>query len=170
VLLAVRNAVQDDAGVIAVIHVAASRAAYRNILSPGYFDGFTVEKRTAVWKGLIAGADAVEQIIIGAEGDAVRGFVHVGRSREPEPTGTAAEVYALYVDPPYWRHGVGRRLLAEGLTRFAQAGFELATLRVLAANGQARGFYEKHGWKVDMSPSGNRPSTVRYRISLTIPP
>jgi ribosomal protein S18 acetylase RimI-like enzyme len=164
-----RNAVQGDARAIAGIQVAASLAAYRGIVPEGYFSGFTVEKRATVWGQLIAATDAIEQIIIGVEGDTVRGFVHVGRSREPDLSERAAELYALYVDPQCWRQGVGHQLLAEGLTRLTRLDLKLVTLRVLAANSQACQFYEKRGWTEDEGAPKDRQPTVRYRISLAMP-
>jgi ribosomal protein S18 acetylase RimI-like enzyme len=149
--------------------VAASLAAYQGIVPQGYFSGFTVDKRATVWGQLIAATNAIEQIIIGVEGDTVRGFVHVGGSREPELSETAAELHALYVDPQCWRQGVGHQLLAEGLTRLTQSGLKLVTLRVLAANSHARQFYEKRGWTVDEGAPKDREPTVRYRISLAMP-
>ena len=47
--VAVRRATIDDAGGIAVVHVATWRATYRGLMPQSLLDGRSVEARTAVW-------------------------------------------------------------------------------------------------------------------------
>lgn len=53
------------------------------------------------------------------------------------------QVEMLFVDPPYFRHGVGRALLAQ-----ACAAHERLTLDVNEQNPQAQAFYERFGFRV----------------------
>jgi len=51
--VAVRQATIDDAGDIAVVHVATWRAAYRGLMPQSLLDGLSVEARTAVWRRIL---------------------------------------------------------------------------------------------------------------------
>ena len=87
--------------------------------------------------------------MIGEEADCVRGYAHSGRSRDLDATGTTGELCSLYVNPNSWRCGFGRQLLTVSMRRLGDLGFNTATLWVLAANSQARRFYEQCGWGPD---------------------
>jgi ribosomal protein S18 acetylase RimI-like enzyme len=166
--LQIHNAVQADALAIATIQVSASMTAYRDIVSPSYFDDFTVQKRTSVWEEIIADMKGTEHIIIGWEDSNVRGFAHFGRSGNANPGERTGELHCLCVEPRSWRRGYGEQLLAASVTRLAEAGFQTATLRVLSANSQARRFYERNGWRLDEG-APNTGFTVKYRISIRSP-
>jgi GNAT superfamily N-acetyltransferase len=85
--------------------------------------------------------------------------------REIATKSPAAELYSIYVTPERWRHGVGSRLLIQSSKMLGDAGFASCTLWVLAQNGNARRFYERHGWRSDGTErSVDGPiSEVRYR-------
>jgi GNAT superfamily N-acetyltransferase len=74
--------------------------------------------------------------------------ITIGRSRDDGMVGSG-EVWALYVDPPFWGAGIGRALVAAGRDRLSKAGHERAFLWVLATNVGARRFYEQIGWSAD---------------------
>ena len=78
----------------------------------------------------------------------VAGFVAGGGSRDPDGKGDG-EIYALYVDPGRWRHGVGRLLLTGALAALADASFASATLWIPEADVAARAFCEALGWAED---------------------
>jgi hypothetical protein len=86
--LNIRQANADNAHAIAKIHVHAYRTTYAAILPQKYFDGFTVERRTVVWKQLITTKDAAEQIIVGENGQHIQAYAHYGRSRDPNAAAT----------------------------------------------------------------------------------
>ena len=167
--LNIRNAISDDARAIAAIQVAASRAAYADIVLPDYLKGLTVPARTAVWAQLIAAANEPERIMVGEEADCVRGYAHFGRSRDLDATERTGELYSLYVNPVSWRRGMGRQLLAASLRGLGDFGFNSATLWVLAANSQGRRFYERCGWHNDRTDKGPDTSlmVIRYRCQLS---
>jgi len=58
--------------------------------------------------------------------------------------GTVAELEEIFVEPPLWRHGIGRRLIEEAASRAASAGAEI--LHVIA-NPRALNFYEASGFR-----------------------
>jgi ribosomal protein S18 acetylase RimI-like enzyme len=147
--LKIRNATPNDAPAIAAIQVAASQNAYADIVSPDDLKGLAVSTRTSVWTQLITAASGPEQIIVGEEADLLCCYAHLGRSRDADATDTTGELYSLYVDPGNWRRGFGRNLLTASMRRLRDLGFSDATLWVLAANSQARRFYEQFGWDID---------------------
>src|SRR4051812_49546856 len=58
-----------------------------------------------------------------------------------------AEVEQVFVDPARHGTGVAAPLLAAAERQVAAAGHDVAWLAVVAGNGRARAFYEKHGWR-----------------------
>jgi GNAT superfamily N-acetyltransferase len=56
------------------------------------------------------------------------------------------EVEQVFVDPELHGSGVAAHLLVEAERQVAAAGHDVAWLAVVAGNGRARRFYEKHGW------------------------
>ena len=169
-LLKIRNATTDDARAIAEIQVAASRTAYADIVPADYLKRLAVPTRTVAWTQWIAAADGPEKIMIGEEADCVRGYAHFGRSRDLDTAGTTGELCSLYVDPNSWRCGFGRQLLAASMRRLGDLGFNAATLWVLAANRQARRFYEQRGWGTDGTEKGlgDNVMEIRYRCRLDL--
>ncbi|MCK1796675.1 GNAT family N-acetyltransferase [Streptomyces sp. XM4193] len=96
---------------------------------------------------------------------------------EPSPaaehTLPAGELYAFYVHPRHWRHGVGRALMDAALGRWTQNGVRAAVLWVYERNVSARAFYEDHGWHHDphTPPTGTPPDELElcYRRRLPLP-
>jgi GNAT superfamily N-acetyltransferase len=78
----------------------------------------------------------------------IRGFASVGQSRDEE-TGEAGELYALYVDPPWWCAGVGRLLMRDANARLRALGCREAVLWMLVGNDRAERFYRLDGWRAD---------------------
>ncbi len=102
---------------------------------------------------------------------AVAGFAAAGPSRDEDASPRDGELYAIYVDPPCWRLGVGRALEAAALAGMRAAGFSSATLWVIAANPAARAFYEAAGWAFDggdttIELGDDEVPIVRYRRSV----
>jgi GNAT superfamily N-acetyltransferase len=67
-----------------------------------------------------------------------------------------------------WGTGLGRELMAAACRGLAAAGYEQATLWVLAGNARARRFYDRAGWVPDGSQkqdeiAGLGVTEVRYR-------
>jgi ribosomal protein S18 acetylase RimI-like enzyme len=164
----IRNASFEDARAIAVIQVHASRAAYEAVAPPVYFNGFTVPRRIAAWKTMIAGRRDTEQIIVAEESGHIRGYAHCGPSRNPGAPPSTAELYSFYVAPSHWRRGFGRRLLVESLRELARMTFDDVTLWVLATNRSARAFYERFGWTADGSEKASHPSMTEVRYQTAV--
>jgi GNAT superfamily N-acetyltransferase len=77
---------------------------------------------------------------------------------------------ALYVRPAAWGTGVAARLHDRAVAALREAGVERARLWVLDANGRARRFYERRGWRLDGSTRvvefPPNPIDVGYSLDL----
>ena len=144
--LLIRLATVDDAGAIARVHVASWQSAYRDILPPEFLSTLSVERRTEGWRGVLEGGAGAVLVATRGAGD-VLGFCHVGPNRA-ERAGLSGEVYAIYLQPEAWRHGVGRALFAEATAWLRAQALSGLVVWVPALNVDARRFYEKLGGKL----------------------
>ena len=163
--LTIRDAEARDARAIATIQVNASRVAYAGIFST-VSSTMTVESRIPVWLDFIAVAGSQQRLLVAEQSAEICGYAHFGPTRERDQSASpAAELYSIYVTPKCWRHGIGSGLLIRSTKMLGEAGFASCTLWVLAQNGNARRFYERHGWRSDGTerPVDLQVSEVRYR-------
>ncbi len=146
-----REAAPRDARSVAELHVWASREASRSVAAADAVEAPSVDERESRWNEHLALPPGDDHFVLVAEehgtGD-VAGFVAGGGSRDPDGKGDG-EIYALYVDPGRWRHGVGRLLLTGALAALADASFASATLWIPEADVAARAFCEALGWAED---------------------
>jgi N-acetylglutamate synthase-like GNAT family acetyltransferase len=90
----------------------------------------------------------------------VAGLVGIGPSRDPvDPR--LGELDTIAVDPPYWRSGIGTRLMHVALQALA-AGYPEAILWTLANYPRGQRFYESTGWHLD-GASRDNGHQVSYR-------
>lgn len=93
------------------------------------------------WRRTIPEADGVSaQVLVATDEGQV---VAVAASEVTGPD--CAEVGSLYVDVPYQRSGIGRRLVEATIDHYRGLGIAILHIAVLATNPPARRFYEKLG-------------------------
>src|SRR5207302_336472 len=78
--LTMREATRADARAIADIHVAAWRAAYRNLMPQGYLASLSVDERAHMWGKTIARPGPAQLALAELDG-ALAGFCLVGAAR-----------------------------------------------------------------------------------------
>jgi len=142
----VRRAGPEDADAIAEVHVASWEAAYPAFLPARVLAARGRPRRVRLWRDVLREPPARQEVLVADVGGSVAGFASYGPSEDPDEAVTVGELQALYVAPEHWRRGVGTALLVQAEARLAALGFDSARLRVLAANEQARRFYEGAGW------------------------
>ncbi len=81
------------------------------------------------------------------------------------------ELYAINLDPRFWRQGLGPSLLAAVTTALRESGFRSAVLWVVPQNERARAVYEADGWVADGASRedevlGVTVTDIRYRRTL----
>jgi GNAT superfamily N-acetyltransferase len=118
-ILNVRPLRAGDADIVAQIHAASWRDAYRGMLSDTYLDGDLVGERRAVWHSRLQGPQL--------------GLLAL---HESKPVGFA------FVLPGHRGAGVGTRLLHELSGQAPRGGIHLW---VYAQNARARAYYERLG-------------------------
>jgi ribosomal protein S18 acetylase RimI-like enzyme len=169
----IRYATVSDANVIAEIHVATWRDAYRGQMPDGILDALDVSQRARFWHGILS---AEHSVIVAVRDSAVAGFCSLiaSRDNDAEP-GTVGEIAALYVRSGDWRCGVGRALCSQAFAASAAAGYSSITLWVLASNTPAVRFYSAVGFVGDGATRKERKISdficeeLRMRRAIQIP-
>jgi ribosomal protein S18 acetylase RimI-like enzyme len=168
--MVVRRARSEDARAIAAIHVHSWQVAYHGIIPSEFLGSLSVEEREEVWRQNLE--HEASETWVAEEGHEVIGWISAARSRDLDASPTTGEVWAIYVDPPHWRRGVGRGLWCEAEGHLAASGFSEITLWVLKENAQAIAFYESIGLTIDpgrvktVTPGGAELVEVRLRKRL----
>jgi GNAT superfamily N-acetyltransferase len=153
----IRPATVADARALAELEVRAWRWAYVDIVAEQ--DMITVEERDAHWSSVAVEGTFVAEV----EGRAV-GVVQVGPDGDDPSVG---RLRALDVEPAAQGAGVGALLYEHGVAQLRDAGFGDAVVWVFAANGHARGFYERRGWIADGATGTTAEAPeLRYRQTL----
>ncbi|HYL24569.1 MAG TPA: GNAT family N-acetyltransferase [Burkholderiales bacterium] len=168
--LTLREATRADARAIAEIHVAAWRAAYRDLMPQSYLESLSIDERARMWEKTIASAGPAQLALAEFDGE-LAGFCLYGPTRDREAT-DVAEIYAVNVHPARWRQGAGRLLCAHALREAAAREHTVMTLWVISGNGRARRFYQRLGFATDGAARintqlvGSPFDEVRYRRAI----
>jgi L-amino acid N-acyltransferase YncA len=139
-----RKATLADIPAIAKIHVEAWNKTYIDLMPESYLRSITVEQRELLWHRIIT--QNRSSLFVATLATKVAGFVCFGPNRDnPEQT-TVAEIYAIYVEPTHWRHGVGKMLLQECLACLRTTSYRSVMLWVLKGNSIGTNFYIKNNF------------------------
>lgn len=149
--LCIRSAAAGDAPRVAQIHWQSWLATYRGVFPQQMFDEFPLAQREALWAREAARhTDPVQrrQLLVAESGDRIAGFASVGPYRvqtldEPD-TALDGELFAIYLDPPLQRTGIGRALWGASIAWLRAAGFDALRLWCIAGN-PAEAFYVSMG-------------------------
>lgn len=169
----IRSATIDDARAIAAVHVSSWQTAYRGIVPETYLDALSIEAQVHHWQASLSGQAA--DIWVATDGDALRGWINIGNSRDDDAGANTGELWAIYVDPHHYGQGVGRALWAHAARELRARKYEHVTLWVLERNHAARAFYAKLGFEVEPSRrktielGGAALGKVRLQRSLLLP-
>jgi RimJ/RimL family protein N-acetyltransferase len=172
-MMIVRRARPADAPAMAVVHVASWRAAYVGLVPASVLNELSVPTRTASWERILAdGETRGSRAWVAVLGGRIQGFVSAGPSRDADDhRGQVGEVYAIYLAPSAWGHGLGGELLRTAEDDLCDHGYRAATIWVLAGNARARRFYQQCGYDADGGAQNEKVGkvvlpSVRYRRSL----
>jgi ribosomal protein S18 acetylase RimI-like enzyme len=124
--IGLRTAQPADAAAVAAVHVRSWQVAYRGLLPDEYLDRLRPEERAQRYA--FGEPDPQQpETIVAVEREAICGFATTGPCGDDDRRGTG-ELLALYVDPDWWRRGIGRALIQEARARLARQGFQDAGL------------------------------------------
>jgi ribosomal protein S18 acetylase RimI-like enzyme len=149
----VRAAVVEDAPSMGRVMVDSFLSAHRGQMPDAAWqkrvDEWTPDVSARGWAGAITeqgGGNATRDVVLVAEDDAsVLCALVSGTAADDDPSGSIAEIGALYVLPDRRGQGVGELLLRAAAGELARLGFSELQIGVLTANLAARGFYEAMG-------------------------
>ncbi len=172
----VRAPTADDAEALARINIEAWRDAYTGIVPKARIDAMQPATYRERWTDNIANAEPGVAFFVGELDGVAAGYGIAGAYRpqedadEERPVGLG-ELFAIYVDPPRQRRGVGIAIHDAVLGWLAAAGYGEAALWVLAANAPSIAWYGARGWRRDGATSrweaaGERLLEVRMRLTL----
>jgi GNAT superfamily N-acetyltransferase len=172
-MMIVRRARPPDAAAMATVHVDSWRAAYLGLIPAVVLNQLSVRTRTASWaRILIEGEGRGSRAWVAVLDGRIVGFISAGPTRDADDhRGQVGEVYAIYLAPTAWGHGLGGELLRVAEDDLSDRGYRAATIWVLAGNTRARRFYQQCGYDADggLQNEAIGPAvlpSVRYRRSL----
>src|SRR5436853_4358232 len=160
----------EDARQVAEIHVTTWQSAYQGVLSAECLASLSVDEREAMWRESIV-KGVPELFVAKVEGGMV-GWVAFGPCRDEGSPPDCAEVWAIYVAPPSWSSGVGRRLWRRSRARLLEQGFKTVSAWVFTQNARAIKFYRAAGFAPDLSSvkefelGGKQLQEIRYARRL----
>jgi ribosomal protein S18 acetylase RimI-like enzyme len=104
----------------------------------------------------------------------VAGYCYVAAPARGEPEGSrVAELVAIYVEPAFWRSGIGSELASAAVSEARRRSYEEIILWTFEDNRRALGFYQSLGWRSDGARRPHRATgvrTIRLRRRLDLPP
>ena len=130
---------------VARVHVRAWQVGYRGLMSDAYLTGLRPEDRAKRYS-FGEGSESRPRTLAATESGAIVGFATFSPAEDGDRK-SIAELNALYVEPDYWKRGIGAALETAARASLIELGYQRAMLWVLAGNVRAIGFYESQGWR-----------------------
>lgn len=137
----IRPATAADADVIAALHAASWRSAYRGIFKESTLGPALDDERRAHWSGKLAAMAPADTVLIAGD----LGFIAVWSQGD---AGFGAYIDNLHVRPERRSGGLGRRLFGQAMRRVAGRGERGAYLWVFDDNVRAVDFYRRLGGEI----------------------
>jgi ribosomal protein S18 acetylase RimI-like enzyme len=123
---------------------ASWQATYSNIFPAEFIANFLSRAYSA--ESLHRAIHSSRSIFLVARaGERVVGFCNFGEAI----SGEGQQLYRLYVDPTYWRHGIGGKLLGIMEERLREQGVSAYFCYVHGENEVGKAFYVKQGFVHD---------------------
>ncbi len=143
----IREAVPEDAGSIATVHVASWRTTYRDLLPASVLANLSVARREAMWQQAAVAIQAGESrsclyVAEDAQGRII-GFANAGPEREDDVP-FDSELYAIYLLEEHQGKGLGRQLVGHVVGFLLERGWSSMRTWVLKGN-PAEQFYQRLG-------------------------
>jgi ribosomal protein S18 acetylase RimI-like enzyme len=169
-MVRVREAFPIDTEAIVAVTAAGWKAAYPGIVPARHLRDLPISSwRHDVRSGLRSPEGDSFTRIADLDG-VVAGYCYVAAPARGEPElSRQAELVAIYVEPAFWRSGIGRELAEAAVSEVRERSFVEIVLWSFEDNRRALAFYEALGWERDDARRPHRAtgvSTVRLRRAL----
>jgi len=165
---AVRNAVVNDAGQIARVHVAAWRYAYAGLMPDSVLRSQSESRREVFWRGYISEKHNWPVFVLDCE--RIEGFASVIPARDKDVDSSLfSELAAIYLSEPASGKALGAQLLSYCMNEARAQNRQSMVLWVLDNNERAIRFYSKHGFIPDGESKYDRhieANEIRMRATL----
>lgn len=137
----------EIASLIAPLHAASWKTAYRGIMSDHFLDHVVDVERRAHWRKKVEQLAAGDgEVFLARVHDEPVGFLCIQGAELDELNVHGAYVNNLHVLPYIKGQGIGTALLEHGAAWARARGFTQMYLFVFEDNLQARHFYRANGW------------------------
>jgi GNAT superfamily N-acetyltransferase len=170
-MVRIREAFPIDTEAIVEVTAAGWRAAYPGIVPARHIRNLPISTwRSDVRSGLRSPEGDSFTRIADLDGVAA-GYCDVAAPARGEPEGSRlAELVAIYVEPAFWRSGIGTELARAATSEARDRSYEEMVLWTFEANRRALAFYEALGWERDGARRphpGTGVPTVSLRRALS---
>jgi GNAT superfamily N-acetyltransferase len=164
-----RQAKSGDATEIAKIHIDSWRTAYKGIVPDSQLAKFNHIQHSERFRQSLETNS--EETYVAEIDMQIVGFLTIGPCRDDDiDQNTTGEIWGVYLDPNYWRKGIGRFLCEWAENIMSTRGYKQIILWVFADNIQSRKFYETIGYFHDNASKilniGKPLRAVRYLKTL----
>jgi ribosomal protein S18 acetylase RimI-like enzyme len=161
----------EIAKIIAPLHAASWKTAYRGIMSDHYLDYVVDGERQAHWRRKAQTLVAEDgEIFLATLADEPVGFLCMEGSPQMQVDIEGAYVSNLHVMPRTKGQGIGTLLLEHGAAWARARGFNQMYLFVYEDNLAARAFYRGNGWHaVERTMSELPDGTLAAELRLVKP-
>lgn len=134
----------DDFLAVSRVYEESWRAAYHGLLPQEYLDRIPIGQ----WIPYLKRPGRESLILL--DGSKIIGAVSCSASRTPELSGWG-EIHSLYLLPEYWGKGCGKLLFSAVIEHLESMGYRSLFVWVLEGNQRARTFYERMGFRPDVT-------------------
>lgn len=153
-----RDGVPGDADAIERIRIAAWQVAYQEFMPGDFLSNLNALQNVDGLRKRLSSQDHDFSVSVVETDDSVVAFAIMGKPRYEAP-GDIVELWALNVQPEYWRKGIGSQLTKRAIESARVAGFKNIELWCINGNQPAETAYKQAGF----SPTGKE----RTSSSLT---
>jgi ribosomal protein S18 acetylase RimI-like enzyme len=141
-----RRPLPAEAETFASLHVQCWKESYRGIVPDTLLDAAQPRDRYEMWHNIVVNP---RRIVIGTWVEGVpAGFVVAGEPHQRILENEDGQLAALYILKRYHRMGIGSALVQQAAAQWRAMDGTSMSIGVLAANMNARAFYESLGAKL----------------------
>lgn len=140
--LVVRQALHDDAGQIARMHVASWKVAYGDFMPPKQMEWISETREIRRASDLISNPDT--PYLVAENDNAIVGFLVYGSPGDECDPKSTVQIYTFFVDPQRYRQGIGTRLLTAMESAISVPEI---TVWVMSQGLHGPSFYARSGFK-----------------------
>jgi GNAT superfamily N-acetyltransferase len=145
-----RPAVVDDAEAIGRYHHRCWVEGFTSFVDADLVAATDADALVALWRERLAGGGV--DVVVAVEPDDRVAGPEIGPASGRPVAHLWVEggvITNLFVDPSWWRRGLGRELLRVGEERLRDGGIDVGELWTIVGNERALAFYGACGWTPD---------------------